>query len=487
MKRFLALVLAAVMTLGCAAVFADDDNVSIYVNDQLIPNDASSQVPLGIVVGDGTTMIRARVVTEALGCTVTWDDAEQEVVISNDSIWFAMKIGSTEVFDAQGNKYELPEAPILYNDEVSMMPVRFISEQMGMTVEWDQTTSTVFVNSENAYKNIENSPVYHKAQFENNLAQLKNLNAAGDFYGAQAAANAVTQEQISAAQTLDPAGLGEFYSEKEKADRNVALMASGQPNEIEAELQKTRACLDNAEALYNKGMYYEAEDALSDFYELKTTPALVDEYHQLLDYIKTKIDGLPYRTLEDIEKVVEEGDYYDAHARITAFLNQTNLTPELRAQAEGIKADIEKAIASYERGQQIVGTRYVTNVSRGVNFHQTADAGSQVLATVPYGARVDYVELAGDFSRVKYNNMYGYIMNFYLSQDQPPTQYSAVRYIDADGVSLMGQPKANAKAEGAVPKNAAVGLVEVVDNGYARIDYNGQQGYVLRTQLRVNP
>ena len=62
-----------------------------------------------------------------------------------------------------------------------------------------------------------------------------------------------------------------------------------------------------------------------------------------------------------------------------------------------------------------------------------------------------------------------------------------LRYIDADGVSLMGQPKENAKAEAAVPKNAAVGLVEVVANGYARIDYNGQQGYVLRTQLRVNP
>ncbi len=129
-----------------------------------------------------------------------------------------------------------------------------------------------------------------------------------------------------------------------------------------------------------------------------------------------------------------------------------------------------------------MGYRYVTNVSHGVNFHQTADDKSQVLATVPYGTRVEYVEMADDFARVKYNNMYGYIMNFYLTQIQLPTQASAMRYIDADGVSIMGRPK----AETPVPKDTAVGLIEVSVNGYARIDYNDTRGYVKRTQLREN-
>ncbi len=487
MKKFLAFVMAAVLILSCGTAFADDDNVTIYVNDQLITvSDTANTLPLGIIRND-TTLVQVRVVTEALGCNVTWDDATQEVVITNDSLWFAMKIGSTEVFDAQGVRYDLPTAPILYNDEVTMVPVRFISEQMGLPVEWNQVTTTVFINSGEAYKNIESSPVYYKALFETNLAQIKNLNAAGDFYGAEKIINATSQEELTAAQTLDPAGLGDFYSEKEITDRNLALMASGQPNELEADLAKTRAYLDNAEALYNKGMYYEAENALKDFYTLRTTPALVDEYHQLLDDIKTQIDYLPYDTLKDIKKVIESGDYYDAHARLTAFLSQSNLTPELVTEAQAMKADVDQAISNYERAQQVVGTRYVTNVSHGVNLHQKADANSEVLVTVPYGTQVDYVEMSGDFARVKYNNMYGYIMNFYLSQVRPPMQYSAVRYINAADVNIMGQPKADAKAEMAVPQNAPVGLIEVVVNGYARIDYNGHQGYVLRTQLRTTP
>ncbi len=487
MKKLIACLITAMLALGCVFAQADEETVNIYVNDQpVVITDAADKIPLGVVVGAGTTMVRARVVTEALGCTVTWDEASQGVVIANDTIWFAMKIGSTDVYDAAGNKYTLPEAPILYNDEITMMPVRFISEQMGLPVEWDQTTGTVFINSEVSFKNVENSPLYHKTQFDEKLAQIKQLNETGDYYGAQSVISSTTQDEISAAQTLEPTALGEFYVQKGVTERNVALMAAGQPNDIEAELLKTREYLDNAEALYNKRLYYEAENALGQFYTMKTTPALMDEYQQLLDDIRTQIDKLPYDTLKDIEKVIESGDYYGAHARITAFLAQTNLPDDLRKEAEGVKEDIEQSIKNYERSQQVVGYRYVTNVSHGVNFHQTADEKSQVLATVPYGTRVDYVEMSDDFARVKYNNMYGYIMNFYLTQIQPPTQASAMRYIDADGVSIMGQPKDGAKAEMAVPKDAAVGLIEVSVNGYARIDYNGTQGYVLRTQLREN-
>lgn len=470
---------AAMVCLICGTVFADYNNVTIYVNDKVVQ---SSQP--GVVIND-TTFVPVRVVSESLGCNVKWNEAEQCVTIIKENSILNMTIGSVNVTDGTDAVYQLPEAPFVLNDSVTMVPVRFVSEKLGMSVKWDETSTTVFINSDLSYKNITNLPVYYKASFEDKLTNIINYNFNGDFYQAQAIIGLVTDSEIESARIINPIGLAEFYVQKETTERNIQLMANGLPNEIEQQLADTRAYLDNAINLYNQGLYYEAADALSDFYLYRTTPVLVDEYNQLVSDIQVQINYLPYRTLNDIRKMVENGDYYGAYARVNAFLEQGNLSDDVRNTAEILKGEIEDEIAAYERSLEVVGYRYVTNVANAVNFRQKPNTSSTIITTIPYGTRVGYVEDANsEYARVKYDNMYGYVAKFYLSNYSPPKQYSAIRYVWRSGaVEMLDQPKSGAGVILTLAAETPVGLIEIVSDTYARVDYDGNQGYIRRDQL----
>ena len=116
---------AAMVCLICGTVFADYNNVTIYVNDKVVQ---SSQP--GVVIND-TTFVPVRIVSETLGCTVEWNEAEQCVTITKENIILNMTIGSVNVTDGTDAVYQLPEAPFVLNDSVTMVPVRFVSEKLG--------------------------------------------------------------------------------------------------------------------------------------------------------------------------------------------------------------------------------------------------------------------------------------------------------------------------------------------------------------------
>lgn len=85
---------------------------------------------------------------------------------------------------------------------------------------------------------------------------------------------------------------------------------------------------------------------------------------------------------------------------------------------------------------------------------------------------------------VKYDNMYGYVAKFYLSNYSPPKQYSAVRYVWRSGaVEMLDQPRSGAGIILTLAAETPVGLVEIVSDTYARVDYDGNQGYIRRDQL----
>ena len=72
---------AAMVCLICGTVFADYNNVTIYVNDKVVQ---SSQP--GVVIND-TTFVPVRIVSETLGCNVEWNEAEQCVTIIKYDYW----------------------------------------------------------------------------------------------------------------------------------------------------------------------------------------------------------------------------------------------------------------------------------------------------------------------------------------------------------------------------------------------------------------
>lgn len=92
------------------------------------------------------TMVPVRIVSEALGAEVQWNETAKEVTVKKDDKTVKLKIDS---FQAQinGENVEL-DAPAAIQQSRTFVPIRFISENLGWKVGWDGTNYTVNIASE---------------------------------------------------------------------------------------------------------------------------------------------------------------------------------------------------------------------------------------------------------------------------------------------------------------------------------------------------
>ena len=99
------------------------------------------------VVND-RTMLPARFVAENLGATVEWDGEKQLVTITGknekqEDVTILITIGS-DYAKVNGENVKLDSPAFVENDR-TYTPIRFISENLGATVEWNETEQTVTI------------------------------------------------------------------------------------------------------------------------------------------------------------------------------------------------------------------------------------------------------------------------------------------------------------------------------------------------------
>jgi hypothetical protein len=100
------------------------------------------------VLLNGRTMVPARLVTETLGARVDWFDADSSVHIVKTDRSVVMRIDNHFVkLDTGTVKYMLTDvAPTLIGGR-TYVPLRLVSNAMGVQIGWDQATLTVSVDS----------------------------------------------------------------------------------------------------------------------------------------------------------------------------------------------------------------------------------------------------------------------------------------------------------------------------------------------------
>lgn len=94
------------------------------------------------VLRQDRTLLPVRAVMEGLGGTVEWDGKTQTVSLTRGQQTLFLRIGSTSAWDNEGAWFTLDSQPILLNDR-TMLPIRFVVEYFGGTVEWIGETQTV--------------------------------------------------------------------------------------------------------------------------------------------------------------------------------------------------------------------------------------------------------------------------------------------------------------------------------------------------------
>ncbi|MBO5059498.1 MAG: carbohydrate-binding domain-containing protein [Clostridia bacterium] len=108
-----------------------DGNAVIFDTEPTIKND--------------TTLVGFRAILEALGAVVEWDEETRTVTAVKDNITITLTVNS-DIASVNGKECTLAAAPEIINNS-TMIPIRFISEQLGMNVKWDDVTRQIDVTS----------------------------------------------------------------------------------------------------------------------------------------------------------------------------------------------------------------------------------------------------------------------------------------------------------------------------------------------------
>lgn len=142
MKRFgFLLFLAFFMLIFPQTGDASDGSAKIFLDGEQLKLSNDVKV-LNI---KGSVMIPIRVVSENLGFKVEWDKASQTVSVTDNSTIVQMTVGSTTA-DINGTQVTLNISPQLKKN-TTYVPLRFVSKEMGMNIEWDNKQKIVYLTS----------------------------------------------------------------------------------------------------------------------------------------------------------------------------------------------------------------------------------------------------------------------------------------------------------------------------------------------------
>lgn len=128
--------------LSNAAAFTSDDWI-LTTNITYNGNKIDSDVPP--YVKDGRTLAPIRAILEALGMTVSWDDATQTATAVKADITISVTINSN-IAIVNGEQKTL-DVPAEITNGRTFVPVRFFAEALNMNVDWNGYTKTVIIES----------------------------------------------------------------------------------------------------------------------------------------------------------------------------------------------------------------------------------------------------------------------------------------------------------------------------------------------------
>lgn len=128
-------------------VMQEPVSISFNVGDKVLDiNGIDREVEIApYVIGEGTTLVPLRVISEAFGATVGWAQETQTVTIFENGKEIKLTIGSKTAL-VDGEEVTMEEAPELLGSGVTMVPLRFISETFEAEVGYEHETQLITVS-----------------------------------------------------------------------------------------------------------------------------------------------------------------------------------------------------------------------------------------------------------------------------------------------------------------------------------------------------
>jgi hypothetical protein len=98
------------------------------------------------IIRNDRILVPIRTIVEEFGGSINWDNDSRKVTIKANDKNIVLTIDKYDA-EVNGKVETMNVAPIIHNDR-TMLPLRFISENLGLDVEWDDKTKTATIRDD---------------------------------------------------------------------------------------------------------------------------------------------------------------------------------------------------------------------------------------------------------------------------------------------------------------------------------------------------
>lgn len=142
-RKYVVLVMIITLLMSMTVVFAETSDLTVFVDGKEV-NFPDAEP---FVNKDSRTMIPVRAVSETIGATVGWDGVKRMVTIERDSTVLELIIGEKVVVVNNAEFKAMDTESVIFQDR-TYVPLRFVSEFLGLEVGWDGVKRHVLIYDE---------------------------------------------------------------------------------------------------------------------------------------------------------------------------------------------------------------------------------------------------------------------------------------------------------------------------------------------------
>lgn len=124
--------------------FVEDENVQLTIDSKtLLKNGQTSQMDVAPTIVNDRTMVPVRFIAEALGGTVDWSEEQQTAYVAYQESLVEVPIQSA-VIHVNGEAVTIDTPSQIIGDR-TMIPLRAVAEGLGLDVSYDAATRTITI------------------------------------------------------------------------------------------------------------------------------------------------------------------------------------------------------------------------------------------------------------------------------------------------------------------------------------------------------
>lgn len=97
------------------------------------------------VITEGTTLVPLAVLSTGLGYNVSWDNSLKQVTVKDKSVTIVLTIGQ-KIGMVNNESYEMLQPASILKGR-TMVPLRFVTEILGFTLEWKQAEKEIYLTT----------------------------------------------------------------------------------------------------------------------------------------------------------------------------------------------------------------------------------------------------------------------------------------------------------------------------------------------------